>query len=90
MPQHARGRALTTREQEGRNEVVVTARRRPEDAQRILGSLSVIGGGLLDRSYTVNTQQLAQLVPSLNYSSANPRNTANPNSQPAAACQEDF
>lgn len=64
------------RGQEGRTEVVVTARRRPEDAQRIPGSLSVIGGGLLDRSYTVNTQQLAQLVPSLNYSSANPRNTA--------------
>ena len=31
---------------------------------------------MLDRSYTVNTQQLATLVPSLNYSSANPRNTA--------------
>ncbi|RDE06773.1 TonB-dependent receptor [Sphingomonas aracearum] len=57
-------------------EVLVTARRRTEDAQRIPGSLSVVGGDLLDRSYTVNTQQLAQLVPSLNYSSANPRNTA--------------
>ena len=34
------------------------------------------GGELLDRSYTVNTQQLSQLVPALNYSSANPRNTA--------------
>ncbi|WP_408988099.1 TonB-dependent receptor [Sphingomonas sp. SUN019] len=57
-------------------EVTVTARRRAEDAQRIPGSLSVVGGDLLDRSYTVNTQQLAQLVPALNYSSANPRNTA--------------
>ena len=58
------------------NEVIVTARRRNEDAQRIPGSLSVVGGALLDRSYTVNTQQLSQLVPALNYSSANPRNTA--------------
>jgi len=62
--------------QVGLPEITVTARRRAEDAQRIPGSLSVVGGELLDRSYTVNTQQLSQLVPSLNYSSANPRNTA--------------
>ena len=57
-------------------DVTVTARRRAEDAQKIPGSLTVVGGTLLDRSYTVNTQELSQLVPSLNYSSANPRNTA--------------
>ncbi|MBN8806759.1 MAG: TonB-dependent receptor [Sphingomonas sp.] len=57
-------------------DVLVTARLRAEDAQRIPGSLSVVGGTLLDRSYTVNTQQLSLLVPTLNYSSANPRNTA--------------
>ena len=57
-------------------DVIVTARRRAEDAQTIPGSLTVVDGALLDRSYTVNTQQLSQLVPSLNYSSANPRNTA--------------
>ena len=60
----------------GLPEITVTARRRAEDAQRIPGSLSVVGGALLDRSYSVNTQQLSQLVPTLNYSSANPRNTA--------------
>ena len=60
----------------GLPDVTVTARRRAEDAQRVPGSLQVIGGNLLDRSYTVNTQELSQLVPSLNYSSANPRNTA--------------
>ncbi|WP_254606313.1 TonB-dependent receptor [Sphingomonas bacterium] len=60
----------------GLPDVIVTARRRAEDAQRVPGSLQVIGGNLLDQSYTVNTQQLSQLVPSLNYSSANPRNTA--------------
>ena len=56
--------------------ITVTARRRAEDAQTIPGALSVVGGALLDRSYTVNTSQLSQLVPTLNYSSANPRNTA--------------
>ena len=62
--------------QAGLPDVIVTARRRAEDAQSIPGSLSVVGGALLDRSYTVNTQQVTQLVPSLSYSSANPRNTA--------------
>jgi iron complex outermembrane receptor protein len=60
----------------GLPDVVVTARLRPEDAQTIPSAVSVIGGDLIDRSYTVNTQQLSLLVPSLNYSSANPRNTA--------------
>ncbi|RZM06774.1 MAG: TonB-dependent receptor, partial [Sphingomonas sp.] len=57
-------------------EVIVTARRRAENAQSVPGSLSVVGGDLLDQSYTVNTQGLTTLIPSLNYSSANPRNTA--------------
>jgi len=57
-------------------EVIVTARRRTENAQSVPGSLSVVGGDLLDQSYTVNTQGLTTLIPSLNYSSANPRNTA--------------
>ncbi|TVV75495.1 TonB-dependent receptor [Sphingomonas solaris] len=57
-------------------EIIVTARRRAEDAQAVPGGLSVVGAALIDRSYTVNTSQLSQLVPSLNYSSANPRNTA--------------
>ena len=66
----------TVAHQDGLPDVIVTARRRAEDAQAVPGSLSVVGGQLLDRSYTVNTQQLTTLVPSLNYSSANPRNTA--------------
>jgi iron complex outermembrane receptor protein len=61
---------------ETQSDVIVTARRRAESAQTVPVSLSVVGGALLDRSYTVNTQELSQLVPSLNYSSANPRNTA--------------
>lgn len=57
-------------------QIIVTARRRAEDAQSVPVALSVVGGDLLDKSYTVNTSQLSQLVPSLNYSSANPRNTS--------------
>ena len=56
--------------------VIVTARRREENLQAIPAAVSVVGGNLLDDSYTVNTQQLGQLVPSLYYNSANPRNTA--------------
>ncbi len=60
----------------GLPEILVTARQRVENAQAVPAALSVIGGDHIDRSYTVNTAQLSLLVPSLNYSSANPRNTA--------------
>src|SRR5882757_2939053 len=56
--------------------VIVTARRRDESLQSIPAAVSAISGDQLDNSYTVNTQQLSQLVPSLYYNSANPRNTA--------------
>ncbi len=75
-PAQPPGAAPAPAEQDGLPDVTVTARRRAENAQAVPGSLSVVGGALLDRSYTVNTNQLQQLVPSLNYSSANPRNTA--------------
>jgi iron complex outermembrane receptor protein len=57
-------------------EIFVTARRRSENAQTVPAAMSVIRGDELDVSDTVNTSQLSPLVPSLNYSSANPRNTA--------------
>jgi len=56
--------------------VTVTARQREENMQKVPIAVSVVNGEWLDRSYTVNTQQLSQLVPSLYYNSANPRNTA--------------
>jgi len=68
--------AAAERPGNGLPDVVVTARRRAENAQDVPAALSVVGGDLLDRSYTVNTQGLTTLIPSLNYSSANPRNTA--------------
>ena len=57
-------------------EVTVTARRREENLQDVPAAISAISGDHLDSSYTVNTNALSQLVPSLYYNSANPRNTA--------------
>ncbi|MEO0062535.1 MAG: hypothetical protein RLZZ08_1095, partial [Pseudomonadota bacterium] len=56
--------------------IIVTARQREENAQDVPAALSVLDGDWLAQSDTVNTQGLAALVPALNYSSANPRNTA--------------
>lgn len=56
--------------------IVVTARRREESLQQVPAAVSVVDQALLESSYTVNTQLLSQLVPSLYYNSANPRNTA--------------
>ena len=57
-------------------EVTVTARRRPESLQQVPLAISVIDAALLGSRNTVNTRQAAELVPSLYYNSANPRNTA--------------
>ena len=57
-------------------EILVTARRRVENVQAVPAAVSIVDGDLIERSYTVNTAQLSLLVPALNYSSANPRNTA--------------
>ncbi|QGP78040.1 TonB-dependent receptor [Sphingobium sp. CAP-1] len=56
--------------------IVVTARLREEDPQEVPAALSIVSGDALTRTYTVNVNQLSQLVPALNYSSANPRNTS--------------
>ncbi|WP_298398267.1 TonB-dependent receptor [Sphingobium sp.] len=56
--------------------IVVTARLREEDPQKVPAAMSIIDGDDLTRTYTVNLNQLSQLAPALNYSSANPRNTS--------------
>lgn len=56
--------------------IIVTARQRPENVQDVPAALLVVGRYWLEQSYTLNTQGLTTLVPALNYSSANPRNTA--------------
>jgi iron complex outermembrane receptor protein len=70
------GSSIRAGDDEALSEVLVTARRREENLQSVPAAISVVGGEELDNSRTVNTQQLAQLVPSLYYNSANPRNTA--------------
>ena len=65
-----------TAEPDGIEAVVVTARLRQEDAQQVPISMSVLSGDTLDLSNTSNVSQLSQLVPSANYVSPNPRNTA--------------
>ena len=56
--------------------IFVTARRRPEDIQQVPAGITVVGGDTLAKAYAVNINQVSQLVPTLNYSSPNPRNTA--------------
>ena len=77
LAQTSSGPAATSGETApARDTIVVTARMREEDLQSVPAAISVVGGDLLDDSYAVNTQGLSQLVPSLYYNSANPRNTA--------------
>jgi iron complex outermembrane receptor protein len=57
------------------DELVVTARRREENAQDVPIALTVLGGGTLEKTGAYNVQQLTQLAPSLQFSSFNPRNT---------------
>src|SRR5436190_1098544 len=64
------------RAETGLESVIVTARYRPEDAQQVPLSLSVVEAKTLDTTSTYNTSALQQLVPSLNYNSPNPRNTS--------------
>jgi iron complex outermembrane recepter protein len=60
----------------GVDEVVVTARRRTESAQKVPIALSVLSSDALERTGTYNVIQVTQLVPSVQVLSTNPRNTA--------------
>ena len=62
--------------QQGATEVVVTARRRSENVQRVPIAISVIGGAALAETGTYNVNRLTQLQPSLQFYSTNPRNSA--------------
>lgn len=56
--------------------VVVRARLRDEDPQTIPVAVTALGAEELRRAGVVGTAGIAQLVPSLAYASANPRNTS--------------
>ena len=71
----AQNSAQTPSPQSQADELIVTARYREESLQEVPVAVSLVGGVLRD-CYTVNTQQLSQLVPSLYYNWANPSNTA--------------
>jgi iron complex outermembrane receptor protein len=57
-------------------EVVVTARHRTEKAQNVPIALTAIGSAKLAANGTTSLNQLAQLVPSLQVTEFNPRNTS--------------
>ncbi|WP_375391021.1 TonB-dependent receptor [uncultured Sphingomonas sp.] len=57
-------------------DVLVTARRRSESAQRVPIAISVIGGTALAETGTYNVNRLTQLQPTLQFYSTNPRNSA--------------
>ena len=57
-------------------QVLVTARRREEDAQSVPVALSVIGLDQIEATGSYNVGQLTQFTPSVQFFSSNPRNTA--------------
>ncbi len=58
------------------SEFTVTARRRAEAAQDVPIPISVVGGSELDSTQSFNVNRLKELVPSVQFYSSNPRNTA--------------
>ncbi len=57
-------------------EIVVTARRRSENIQDVPIAVSVVSGDTLDETGSYNVSRLQQMVPTLQFFSSNPRNTA--------------
>ncbi|OYY71262.1 TonB-dependent receptor [Sphingomonas sp. 28-63-12] len=62
--------------QQGSGDIVVSARRRTENIQRVPIAISVIGGSALAETGAYNVSRLTQLQPSLQFYSTNPRNSA--------------
>ncbi len=60
----------------GAEEIIVTARRRAENVQEVPLAISVVGGPQIDATGSFNIARLAQLQPSVQFISSNPRNSA--------------
>jgi len=57
-------------------EVIITSRLREEDVQAVRSRFSVIGQQKLEDTGSYNVGLLAQLTPTVQFFSSNPRNTA--------------
>ena len=57
------------------SEVVITARRRKESAQKVPIPISVLSGETVEHSGAFNVNRLKELIPSVQLYSSNPRNT---------------
>jgi iron complex outermembrane receptor protein len=68
--------SATPQPQNEPEEVIVTARRREEAAQDVPIALTVVPAAMLETTGTYNVGQLSQLVPTVQFFSSNPRNTA--------------
>ncbi|MDR7132531.1 iron complex outermembrane receptor protein [Algoriphagus sp. 4150] len=56
-------------------EVLITARRRSEEVQKVPIPISVVGGPKLEESGSFNVNRIKELVPTVQLYSSNPRNT---------------
>ena len=65
----------TATKNSGVEEVVITARHRDENVQNIAAAVSVLGGELLTKTNTTTITQLTEMIPSVQFSSYNPRNS---------------
>jgi iron complex outermembrane receptor protein len=59
-----------------KEDVVVTARRVEEEAQEVPIPLSVVSGNLVDNAGAFNVNRLKELIPTVQFYSTNPRNSA--------------
>ncbi len=57
-------------------DIVVTARRREERAQDVPIAITVVGGAEIEKTGAFNVSRLQQQIPSLQFYSSNPRNSA--------------
>ncbi|MES2054732.1 MAG: TonB-dependent receptor [Pseudomonadota bacterium] len=60
-----------TMQDDGAQDIVVTAQRREESAQKIPVAVAVVGGVALERSNAVDVSDMAKLVPSVTFSAGN-------------------
>lgn len=68
--------SVGTGDQDGEEEIIVSARRRDEGVQDIPIAVSVVGGEHIDNTGSFNVGRLQQLTPTLQFYSSNPRNTS--------------